>query len=274
MLLLLIPATSVWRLSKLWGGGIPNSDIDHSAHRLRRLTLHFILSLPPHLFLLSFLDRSFPPLSYRLSICSRSLSKPSCFTWSPHPLLMRSAAHLGTAWTCHHPASAARPCALRHVPASYAVPVLVRSPPFRPRPAPRSLSAWGGSSVAGPSTSPCPCLSLPDLFSESWHRPVLGIVIRWVFAKRREARVSPLPVSRAPFPSLPFLLVHAGIVQANRLPTPFPSLPLPLFFVIPYPSVEEVWGVALGLGVKGAYSSHGRGCSVGKTEGQVKPNNK
>ena len=50
LLLLLVPATSAWGLSELWGGGIPTSDIDHSAHRLWRLALHFNLALPSHLF--------------------------------------------------------------------------------------------------------------------------------------------------------------------------------------------------------------------------------
>ena len=61
LLFLLILATSVWNLSKLWGGGIPTLDTEYYSHRLCRLPLHFNLALPPHLFILPFLDRSFTP---------------------------------------------------------------------------------------------------------------------------------------------------------------------------------------------------------------------
>ena len=47
MLLLFITSTSVWGLSKLWGGFIPSSDIASSATRIRNLTLLFYLAPDP-----------------------------------------------------------------------------------------------------------------------------------------------------------------------------------------------------------------------------------
>ena len=40
LILLLILATSTWGYSKLWGGGVPTSDIDHSRPSIRPLLLH------------------------------------------------------------------------------------------------------------------------------------------------------------------------------------------------------------------------------------------
>ena len=44
-------------------------------------------------------------------------------------------------------------------------------------------------------------------------------------------------------------------------------IPSPLVVMTPSPSVETFWGVALEVGVTGAFSSHGRGYSVGNTKG-------
>ena len=123
-----------------------------------RLTLHFNLALPPHRFLLSFLDHSFLPCYYRLPIRSRSSSKTSRFTRFRSPLQVWSASHIGISLTRHPPASAARPCAPRCVPASSAVPVPVQYPLCRPRPAPSSLSSSGGFTHR---RSLCVSVSLP-----------------------------------------------------------------------------------------------------------------
>ena len=58
MLLLLIMVTSALGLSKLWSGGIPTSDIAHSAPRLRCLLLIFNLALWPTFFFSRFLYHS------------------------------------------------------------------------------------------------------------------------------------------------------------------------------------------------------------------------
>ena len=109
-----------------------------------RLTLYFNLALPPHLFLLSFLNHSFLPLSYRLPIRSRSSSKPYCFNGSPPPLLMRNASHLGVTLTRHPPASAAHPCAPRRMPASSAISCDDALPPFLPSDCIQvPVSLWG-----------------------------------------------------------------------------------------------------------------------------------
>ena len=48
LLLLLILATSPWGLSRLWGGGVPTLEIDHSGPRIRRLLLRsLIIGLAP-----------------------------------------------------------------------------------------------------------------------------------------------------------------------------------------------------------------------------------
>ena len=139
VLLLLIPVTSAWGLSELWGGGISTPDISHSSPRLRRLTLHFILALPSHLFLISFLDCCPPPPSF--------LPPPHlqpCIVKSPSPYLLsrcKYPPHLGAAYTRHLPAFAAHPCALRHVPVFAVIPVPVRSPLVLPCTAPISLMA-------------------------------------------------------------------------------------------------------------------------------------
>ena len=44
LLLLLILATSPWGLSKLWDGGVPTSDIDHSRPRIRRLLFRSLIN--------------------------------------------------------------------------------------------------------------------------------------------------------------------------------------------------------------------------------------
>ena len=109
-----------------------------------RLTLHFNISVPPHILLLSFMEHSFPSCSYRLTIRSLLLSKPYPLSRYPPPLPVQSSYHLGVALTRHPPASAARLCAPRRVPAYAVVPSLVCSPLFLHRPATKFLSAPGG----------------------------------------------------------------------------------------------------------------------------------
>ena len=167
----------------------------------RRLTVHFILTLLLHLFLLSFLDHLFPPLSYLLPIRSRLSSRSSRFTLSPSLLPLRSAAHLGAALTRHPPPATCHPPLLVPAPCTACLclplfPVTVCYPLFCHWLTPRSLSAPGGFARHRPlhasMSLPCP----PKFSSEYWHRPVLGIVFRWIFETIQEARAPPLPGSR------------------------------------------------------------------------------
>ena len=163
MLLLFVLATSVWGLSKLWGCYIPTSYITHSALRLCRLLLLFNLSLPTHLFFSHFMDHSFHPLLYLLPIHRRYSFSPSKLSPDPHLL---SCCEVSTTWTlptaCLPPAFTTCPCALRFVPMSGDVPVVVRSPNYRPWPAPRSLSTPGGYPFVVPLHLCVPALSSPS----------------------------------------------------------------------------------------------------------------
>ena len=60
LLLRLILSISPWGLSKLWGGGVPISDIDHSGPRICRLLLHTLIRPPHPPLLLSYVTS--PPL--------------------------------------------------------------------------------------------------------------------------------------------------------------------------------------------------------------------
>ena len=57
------------------------------------LTLHFNIALPPRLFIINFLDHSFPLLYNLLPTRRRSSLKLSCLTRSPPTLPVKSAAH-------------------------------------------------------------------------------------------------------------------------------------------------------------------------------------
>ena len=70
MLLLFILSISLWGLSKLWGGGVTTSEIDHSGPRINCLMLRTLIKPPPPILLPSYV---LSPLS----------SSPSCLrTWS------------------------------------------------------------------------------------------------------------------------------------------------------------------------------------------------
>ena len=101
LLLLMILTTSALGLSKLWGCGIPTSNIFHYAPRIRRLLLLFNLALPPHFFFYRFLDCSFPPLSYLLPVHSRSSLIPYKCSLTLHLLYWCEAL---TTWTSTAPA--------------------------------------------------------------------------------------------------------------------------------------------------------------------------
>ena len=147
MLFLFILATSAWVLLELWGGGIPTSEISHFILRLRRLLLLFNLALPPHLFLLPFLDCSFPPLSYLLPIRSHSSFNPSEFSPPPHLIFCCEApTTLMSPAARHHTASTSCTCALHRMPTPDSDRVLVRYPLWRPQPAPRSILTHEGFS--------------------------------------------------------------------------------------------------------------------------------
>ena len=112
VLLLLIPVTSAWGLSELWGGGISTPDISHSSPRLRRLTLHFILALPSHLFLISFLDCCPPPPLFSTAPPSAALH--SQITLSLPPLPVQISAPPGR--RLHPPPTSLRRSSLRLAP--------------------------------------------------------------------------------------------------------------------------------------------------------------
>ena len=77
LLLLVILSTSPWGLSKLWGGEVPTSDIDHNVPMIRRLLLHTLIN-PPQ-----------PPL-----IPSYVLSPPSSSTvLPPHGIICPPGRH-------------------------------------------------------------------------------------------------------------------------------------------------------------------------------------
>ena len=234
--------------------------------------LNTFKSIPlPHLsplsFSGSFVYPSFLPPPHPQLFIFRALS----FTAAPH---LFSRCKAPPTWTLPAPATRQPPPL---VPATYAAglhlppfPVSVLSPLCRPRPAPRSLSSPGGFTCCR-SLRASVSLNLPP-------RVLLGILkfpghwflVRWLIGQGRDARAPPLPGNRKPWSSLTLLLVHAGAVPATRLPTPPPLPPLhpPCVVVILYPSVEEVWGVALYVGVLRAGNCHGRGCLVSKTEGR------
>ena len=193
----------------------------------------FKLGLPSHLFLLSFSGSFFSPLSYRLPIRSYSLSKPSHYSPAPHLLTWCKAPPTWTlpvSSTCQPPPIVPTPapcaCVCRRFPL---------------RCAPSFVSLWlhpcpcqplGGLPVMIPSAPLCPCLALPELSSEFWHRLVLGIFFGWIFVQGRETREPPLTVSRALFSLILPLIVHACAVQATWIPPPLPLSPLylpPLF---------------------------------------------
>ena len=92
------------------------------------------------------------------------------YTRSPPPLWVWYVFHLEFSHTCHLPASDARLCIPRHVPASAAISRGHSTPLCRPWPAPRSLSDPGVSPSAGPSVSlvsrlpPCVMRCFPESY--------------------------------------------------------------------------------------------------------------
>ena len=232
-------ATSAWVMSKLWGGGVPTSDIDPFTPRIRRYRYTFKPELPPYLFLpfsgslFSLLLPTAPP-----SVAVHCGIPLYVFTRSPPPLPEQSAAHMEVTHTRHPPPSAARPCTTRRVPASPAVTVTVYPPLFRPQPFPSSLSDPGRFSHHGSLRLPC-SLASPSLIS----LPNIGIVRSLVsflgdfFSQRQDARATPLPGSHPNWPSPP--VSYLAIPAPFSIP-PFPPLPpLPVVFIL-YPLVEIV----------------------------------
>ena len=148
----------------------------------------------------------------------------------PPPFPVRIVSHLDVACPRPRPpASAARPFAPRRMPASAAVPVPVRSPLCRPWPAPRYLSSPGGFSRSGSllisvSLPHPPRVPLQLLASSSF-----GVLVGWIFTKKRSAKAPPLPDSHAPWSSPP-----ATWPCRRRSGYPDPPLPTPLVFMIPY----------------------------------------
>ena len=165
MLFLLVLATSPWGLSKLWGGGVPTSNIEHSGPRLHRLLLLFNLSLLPHLFFSHCPDVSFPHLSYLLIIRSRFSLNPSQLSPAPHLLSRCEAPPI---WT--FPAFAARQqLPLVPVPRAaclHLMPFLCwfYAPFSSLSPHPVTCRPLGGLLVLGPSTYLCPCLMISYWF--------------------------------------------------------------------------------------------------------------
>ena len=144
----------------------------------------FNLSLCPTFLFYHFLDRLFTPLSYRPPHPQPFIVRALSFT--PAPYLLPWCETLPT-WTSPAPASLRRSslrpmpraCVCRHFPCRF-------DPPFsylglQPSP----CQPLGGLTVAGPSASLCPCLSLPESSSTSWHCPVLGFLLG-VFSREVE----------------------------------------------------------------------------------------
>ena len=164
---------------ELCSGGIPFLDSDPFTLRLQRVFYIFNIALLHQLFLLLFLRSFVSPLSYRLPIRSRSLSKTSCFSPALHLLswCKASSAPPPSSLRCSSLCPTPRTCVCRRF-------LLRCDPPFcLPQPAPGSLSAPGGFSCRG---SLCDSMSLP--------RPpqsVLQILassgpwflVRWIFAR-------------------------------------------------------------------------------------------
>ena len=150
---------------------------------------------------------------------------------------MWSAAHLDVARNRHPPASVARPCAPRRVPASDAVAVLVFSPLCRPSPTPRSLSAPGGFARHGflrvSVSLPCPSWVVLRILASSG----FGVCVGWLFTKRQGAKAPLLPGSRAPW----YYPLNTCPCRHRSGSTAPPNL-LPLspacVVMIPYPLVE------------------------------------
>ena len=176
---------------------------------LRSVAYHctFKLGLPPHLFLLfseSFFSLLLPTTSPSIAIHWWS---PLCF----HPL-PTSSLGLKRCLLVHHPhppPASIRRSSLRPAPCAlclclYLFPFMVRSPLFRPWPALRSLSSPGCFACRIAFRASIPWLALPELSSESWHRPVLGIVAGVNFCTRVEGQGTSTPCkSRALVLSLP-----------------------------------------------------------------------
>ena len=71
-----------------------------------------------------------------------------------------------------------------------------------------------------------------------------GVLVGWISQKgERPKLLHSLKVAH-PGPRQP-LLGHTGAVQTTRLPPSLPPLLPPRVFIIPTPSVEELWGLWL-----------------------------
>ena len=157
-----------------------------------------------------------------------------CCTFSPPPLLELNSFHLYSIHTLHPPASAARLCASRHMPASSAFSRVRLSPLFRPWPAPRSLFSPGKFDFRGSLRLTCDPASTSLYFS-------LTPVIFWflvscqvaVFEQGQEARAPPLPGNYSPRSSP--LPTTFPFQSRSRYPDPPPSYPSPLCCLDPIP---------------------------------------
>ena len=179
MLLLLILTTSAWGLSELRGGDIPNSDIFHSAPRIRRLFLLFNLAL--------WLTFSFPvvwiilsPLFYipPLPIRSRSSLKPSQFhplpTSSPGAKRRPPGRHPHPPTTSHHRSSL---CPAPHACVSF-YSRASSLPPFPPSACTQvPVGPWGVIPLRVP-----PCICVPASSSPSSPHNI-GIVPFWCLCR-------------------------------------------------------------------------------------------
>ena len=181
------------------------------------------LALPSHLFLPFVWIFILPPPSYHPPIRSQSLSKYSlfCTRYQP-PLPAQRPTHLDIARTWHPSDSATCLCSPRRLPASFAVPVTMRPPPYytlglRPYPC-RPL---GGLIIAGPYTPMCPRLALPKLPSKSYHYLVHGLLSDGFLRKgKRPGQIHHLAVAR-PGPFSPcYLTVLAPCFKCLNLITP------------------------------------------------------
>ena len=159
LLLLLKTSTSAWGLSRLWGGGIPTSDIDHYAPRLWRLTLYFNLAITPQFFILTFLDCSFPPYCLSPPHPQLFIVEDILFQSLPISSPVRSAAHLGL-----YAPSKCQPQPLIPAPLSTCLcfppfSVTVSSPRLLPLACTQvPVSPWGVCLLRVPPLSACICI--------------------------------------------------------------------------------------------------------------------
>ena len=141
------------------------------------------------------------------------------------------------------------------------------SPLCSPRYTPSSMSSPGGFAHRGSLRASMSLPLPPQVLLQIMESSGPWFLVRWAFAQRREAKTPALPGSCVTWYLPPLILVHVGVVQATQITPPHPYPPLVV--TIPSPLVDEVWSLALEVGVMRACSCHVRGLSDCKTKGRL-----